>query len=111
MKYIKLYEDIDWDWVDEENEPVSDKFNKVEEKILKKEFPVIVRIHKKYDYEFIKLLDKYSIPNIGKEEYYNEIGIVYFYIQFKDIGYMRDNDYTIRYNKENYPNIEIIEII
>jgi hypothetical protein len=110
MKYIKLYENIDWDWVEEENDPISDKFNKVEEKILKREF-IIIKIHIKYDNDLVKLLNKYSIRNLGKG-YYNPLtGMVYFYIDIRDIAYMPDDKFTEDYNNRNYSHIEIIEIV
>jgi hypothetical protein len=116
MKYIKLFENIDWDWVDEENEPISYKFNKLEEEILKNNFPIIIRIHIKYHDELIKLLLYYKLFDnmLISNHIYNQYklkNILYFYIREKEIGYNPDNDYTIIYNKNNYPNIEIIEII
>jgi len=114
MKYIKKYnEDIDWDWVDEDSEPVADKFNKVEENILKNNFPIIIRIHKKYKNDLLELTKKYNMPDKYNIIYYKFIDnvILYIYIRKKDIGYNPDNINTIEYNKNNYPNIEIIEII
>ena len=112
MKYIKLYEDIDWDWVDEDSEPVADKFNKVEENILKNNFPIIIRIHKKYKNDLLELTKKYNIPDKYNIIYkFIDNVILYIYIRNGEMRYMEDVEYTIIYNKNNYPNIEIIEII
>lgn len=115
MKYLKRYnEDIDWDWVEEEEEPITNKLNKIEEKILKKDFPIIIKIHINYDDKLINLLNKYKIRNLGKSYYSELTGMVYYYIDKYgdncDIGYMSDNERTILYNKEKNPHIEIIEL-
>ena len=112
MKYIKLYEDIDWDWVDEDSEPVSDKFNKVEKNLLRNKFPIIIRIHKKYKNDLLELTKKYNIPDKYNIIYkFIDNVILYIYIRNGEMRYMEDVEYTIIYNKNNYPNIEIIEII
>jgi hypothetical protein len=115
MKYIKLYEDIDWDWVDEDSEPVADKFNKVEENILKNNFPIIIRIHKKYKNDLLELTKKYNISNKTNwfiiDDRFEDNNILYVYIRKRELGYMYDSDYTIDYNNRKYSHIEIIEIV
>ena len=124
MKYIKKYnEDIDWDWVDEDENSISNKFDKIDEKILKNDYPIIIKIHKDYHDELVKLLYKRSINiDILKRNRiiseYNKTGFLYFYIKkllsIRDefyITYNEDLKSTIEYNKNKYPNIEIIEIV
>jgi hypothetical protein len=113
MKYIKRYnEDIDWDWVEQDSEPVSDKFNKVEKNLLGNKFPIIIRIHKKYKNDLLELTKKYNIPDKYNIIYkFIDNVILYIYIRNGEMRYMEDVEYTIIYNKNNYPNIEIIEII
>jgi len=62
MKYIKLYENIDWDWVEEEND------NKLNIKVYELNFDEFNDLIKR-----LKIGDRYLFDVIIKNEEYNNI--------------------------------------
>jgi hypothetical protein len=78
MKYIKLYEDINWEWVDEEIGDIDLKYlrnNKIPIKVYKKNWETFV-------YDVFKQI-KLDIRRLKKFSY----GDDYIYIWLYDNGY------------------------
>jgi hypothetical protein len=109
MKYIKLYEDIDWDW----NEEEYSMFKELEKnlKYRSNKYPIIVRIHKKHIDEFNKLILKYNFPMVKNLLFY-KLNTVYLFIRKKTITFMTDKDISdYNYVRNSNPNCKIIEIL
>jgi len=108
MKYIRTYESIDFneddfDWIQDEG-----KFDFILDNIKNKKMSILLIDEENYE-DFLEFSKEHGIDRLsGSFKQYEELGKMYLYIDYnKSIGYMRFDNYTINYNKNNYTNIEI----